>query len=99
VYAVEIGRTALEETARLPAYHGRIILDAIEEQLTRTPTRETRHRKLLAGLIPPFEAVPPIWELRVGDYRVLYDVSEEEKTVFVRAVRRKPPHKTTKDIL
>jgi len=43
--------------------------------------------------------VVPIWELRVGEFRVFYDVDEEAQTVFVRAVRHKPPHKTTEEIL
>jgi mRNA-degrading endonuclease RelE of RelBE toxin-antitoxin system len=99
VYAVEIGRSALEEIARLPPFHGRMILSAIEEQLSREPTVETRNRKQLPGIEPPFDAVPPIWELRVGVHRVFYDVNVEDRRVRVRAVRRKPAHKTTKDIL
>jgi len=35
--------------------------------------------------VPPFEAVPPIWELRVGNYRVFCDVDDEEQRVYVRA--------------
>ncbi len=75
------------------------ILKAIEAQLRDLPTSETRNRKQLRGLVPPFEAVPPIWELRVGDYRVFYDVDEIEYRVYVRAIRRKPPHKRTEEIL
>jgi len=30
---------------------------------------------------------------------VFYDVDEEKMTVHVRAVRRKPPHRTTEEIL
>ena len=51
------------------------------------------------GLTPPWEHVEPVWELRVGEFRVFYDVSEEESRVIVRAIRRKPPHKTTEEIL
>jgi len=51
------------------------------------------------NLIPPWDAVPPIWELRVGGYRVFYDVSEEGKTVYVRAIRRKPAARRTEEIL
>ena len=47
----------------------------------------------------PWTAEPPIWELRVGDYRVFYDVAPAEQVVYVRAVRRKPAGKTTEDIL
>lgn len=99
MYEVEIGGDAEGELAQLRAFDGRKILAAIEEQLARQPTVETRNRKLLEGVEPSFFAIPPVWELRVGDYRVFYDVSEEEKKVYVRAVRRKPPHKTTEDVL
>ena len=51
------------------------------------------------NLVPPWTAEPPIWELRVGDYRVFYDVSEADITVYVRAIRVKPPGKTTEEIL
>ena len=71
------------------------ILDEIDIQLTHEPVRETRNRKVLVGLVPPWEHVPPVWELRIGDYRVFYDVHEKEKMVMVRAIRHKPPHKTT----
>jgi mRNA-degrading endonuclease RelE of RelBE toxin-antitoxin system len=43
--------------------------------------------------------VPPVWELRLDEDRVFYDVDETEKTVKVRAVRHKPPHKTTEEIV
>jgi mRNA-degrading endonuclease RelE of RelBE toxin-antitoxin system len=41
----------------------------------------------------------PMWELRIGKYRVFYDVNEEEQCVVIRAVREKPPHQTTEDVL
>ncbi len=75
------------------------ILDSVDEQLSHVPTRETRSRRILHGLVPPFEADPPIWQLRVGEYRVFYDVDEIDRIVYVRAVRHKPPHRTTEEIL
>jgi hypothetical protein len=75
------------------------VLAAVQTQLTHEPTRPTRNRKLLVNLIPPWTAEPPIWELRVGDCRVFYDVSEEEAVVYVRAIQRKPPGKRTEEIL
>ncbi len=60
---------------------------------------ETRNKKKLVGLVPPWEHVEPVWELRVGEFRVFYDVDEVEARVVVRAVRRKPPHKATEEIL
>ncbi len=83
----------------LRAYERMAVLDRIDEQLTRQPTVETAHRKRLAGLVPPWDHVPPVWELRVGDWRAFYDVDEIEHLVHVRALRRKPPHATTEEIL
>ena len=60
--------------------------------------RETRNRKMLHGLIPPWQRVEHVWELRIGQYRVFYDV-DVAGVVTIRALRRKPPRKTTEDIL
>ena len=81
------------------AYDRRILLEAIETQLSHAPHVETKNRKLLHNLTPPFEAVQPIWQLRVGAFRVFYDVNEEERQVSVRAIRRKPAHLNTEEIL
>jgi len=53
----------------------------------------------LENLTPPWQTVEPIWELRVGEYRVFYDVSLTESIVYVRAVRNKPRETKTEDIL
>jgi mRNA-degrading endonuclease RelE of RelBE toxin-antitoxin system len=75
------------------------ILDRIEEQLAYEPTRPTRNRKVIPGVIPPWEHEEPVWELRIGQYRAFYDVDEEKSVVIIRAIRRKPPHGTTEEIL
>jgi mRNA-degrading endonuclease RelE of RelBE toxin-antitoxin system len=80
-------------------YYRNQIFDAIEEQLTYEPDRATRNRKLLKNLNPPWQAVAPIWELRVNEYRVFYDVSPTEPVVSVRAVRKKSRGRKTEDIL
>jgi hypothetical protein len=58
-----------------------------------------RNRKLLPGLRPPWEQELPVWELRVGEWRVFYDVDVAQCIVTVRAIRHKPPHATTEEIL
>ena len=80
-------------------YYRNQILDSIEEQLAHEPETATRNRKLLGNLIPPWQTVAPIWELRVGEYRVLYDVSPAESVVYGRAVRKKPRGTKTEDIV
>jgi mRNA-degrading endonuclease RelE of RelBE toxin-antitoxin system len=50
-------------------------------------------------LAPDFEHVPPVWELRIGEYRVFYDVDEPDHKVYVRAVLRKEAGRTTGAII
>ncbi len=68
-------------------YHG-LLRRMIKEQLTYTPTEETRNRKPL-DQPAPFEAS---WELRCGPdnrFRVFYDVDAESRAVQVLAVGMK----------
>jgi hypothetical protein len=48
--------------------------------------------------LPSFEAIPPIRQLALGEYRVFYDVNEEGRRVYVRAGGCEPPHRTTEEI-
>jgi mRNA-degrading endonuclease RelE of RelBE toxin-antitoxin system len=99
VFAIHFAASVKEDLDGLRVADRRRVLDTIERRLRVEPARENRHRKVLFGLKPPFDAVPPIWQLSVGELRVFYDVDAVEKAVYVRAIRRKPPHKTTKEIL
>lgn len=99
MYGIRFARDVKRDLKGLPASHRTRLLDAIETQLLYEPARPTRNRKLLVNLVPPWTAEPPIWELRVGNYRIFYDVAEEEAMVYVRAIRPKPAGKTTEDIL
>jgi mRNA-degrading endonuclease RelE of RelBE toxin-antitoxin system len=71
----------------------------IQERLRESPCRQTKNRKLLENAPATFEHEPPLWELRVGSFRVFYDVDEADQVVFIRAVREKPPHAETEDVL
>jgi mRNA-degrading endonuclease RelE of RelBE toxin-antitoxin system len=99
MYTIEFAAGVAEDLADLRAFDRRRVLDRIDEQLTHEPTRVSRNRKLIAGLVPPWEHQEPVWELRIGEHRVFYDVDEAGRRVLVRAIRRKPPHKTTEEIL
>jgi mRNA-degrading endonuclease RelE of RelBE toxin-antitoxin system len=99
VFEILVTSGAEADLRGLKARDRRIVVEAIEDQLAREPRTPTRNRKELVGLRPPWDAVPPVWELRVGDFRVFYDVDAGEERVWVRAVLRKPPHRTTEDIL
>jgi mRNA-degrading endonuclease RelE of RelBE toxin-antitoxin system len=98
VFAILYDEAAEEELRALGVYEARRILDEIDDQLLKEPTRPSSRRKLLEELAPPWESVRPVWQLRVGDFRVFYDVDEDRQHVIVRAVRRKG-RRTTKEIL
>ena len=98
-YPIEYAEGVIEDLARLLVRERKQILDRIDQQLQYEPTKKTKNRKPLPGLVPPWEYIDPVWELRVGNYRVFYDVDEMAALVMVRTVRHKPPHKTTGEIL
>ena len=98
-YAVDYAEGVEDDLVGLRAYDLARILDKIDEQLIYEPARETRNKKMLVGLVPPWDYLEPAWELRVGEYRVFYDVDERTLTVTIRAIRFKPPDKTTEEIL
>ena len=74
------------------------VVDEIERCLVEQPREPSRNRKELTALVPPWEHVPPVWELRVDDCRVFYDVDAGARLVVVRAVRRKG-RSTSKEIV
>lgn len=57
-----------------------VILDGIEAQLRYEPTVETRNRKQLR----PNQTAE--WELRVGKFRVFYDVDDQMHIVSIEAI-------------
>ena len=57
-----------------------IILDSIEAQLRYEPTVETRNQKQLR----PNQTAE--WELRVGKFRVFYDVDDQMHIVSIEGI-------------
>ena len=98
-YEIVVHELAVKELEPLRAFDRRRVLAEIRGQLTDQPTVATRGRKCLMDLTPSFEHQLPIWELRVGAFRVFYDVEEDEQRVHVRAVRRKEAPQKTEDIV
>jgi mRNA-degrading endonuclease RelE of RelBE toxin-antitoxin system len=98
LFAIEFVAEALLELQSLRATYQRRVVNAIETQLAHEPAKTARQRKQLVGISPPWEQVRPVWQLRVGDFRVFYDVDAEDRVVIIRSVRRKGRH-TTEDIL
>jgi mRNA-degrading endonuclease RelE of RelBE toxin-antitoxin system len=65
------------------------ILEAIETQLLHEPLSLTRNRKKLR----PNELSE--WELRVGNFRVFYDVDKEEQVISIRVLGQKTGSRLT----
>lgn len=79
-YEIELSRIAVEALKSLRKYDQQSIRDALQEQLSETPNIATRNRKRLR----PNRLAE--WELRVGKYRIFYDVDEEDGLVRIVAI-------------
>ena len=84
-FALTFAPQAVEHLDRIESkYHG-LLRRTIKEQLSDTPTDETRDRKPLEPLAP-FDAS---WELRCGPknrFRVFYDVDSASRAVGILAI-------------
>jgi len=87
VYEIRFTPEALDDLKALRKSEQKEILDGIDTQLEHEPAVETRNRKRLR----PNDVAE--WELRVGRFRVFYDVREEVKVVRVEAVGHKDGNK------
>jgi len=83
-FAIEYDQQAIAELRALRRFDQVAILDGVERHLTNQPARVSRTR--IKKLDPPVLAD---YRLRVGDYRVFYNVYEDRCIVLVVAVRYK----------
>jgi len=60
VFEIEYAESVERDLLPLRVYHRKAILDAIDKQLAHEPLTETRRRKPLRGLTPPWDHVPPV---------------------------------------
>ena len=77
-----------EHLGTIDAKYHRLIREQIEEQLLFEPTVETRNRKPLRQPA----AFSARWEIRFGPdnrFRVLYDVDEMAREVYILAIGEK----------
>jgi mRNA-degrading endonuclease RelE of RelBE toxin-antitoxin system len=82
-YKIEITEDAKTDLSWFKAQEQKEILSGIKEQLLYEPMKETRNRKKLRdNLFAP-------WELRVGRYRIFYQVDNDIVTVIVISVGMK----------
>ncbi len=81
-FRIELGAAAERDLGALPAGIQRGVLTEIASRLKAEPYREIKTRiKRLTGIIPP------LYRLRVGDYRAYYRILEER--VIVLAILHK----------
>ena len=79
-FEIKYTEDALEDLESFRKYDQTLILDTIERQLRDQPSLATRNRKRLR----PNRVSE--WELRIGGFRVFYDVLEDEQLVKIVAV-------------
>lgn len=84
MYEIEFTADAIEDVRSFRKYEQNIIIDAIDAHLTYEPTVETSNR---------FRRNPPdiaAWELRIGVFRVFYNVDEQVHVVRIERIGQKP---------
>ena len=96
-FSVRYHEPAIEDLRRIHVFAQRRILEEVDEQLSTEPTTANRRRKLLRPRGAGAGEGEPVWQLRVGAFRVFYDVDVERHEVLVVAIRRKG-RRTTEEI-
>jgi mRNA-degrading endonuclease RelE of RelBE toxin-antitoxin system len=80
MYSFEFTALSLEHLKAFKKNEQRLIVTAIESQLTHQPHIETRNRKKMrTNKIAR-------WELRIGKYRVFYNLNEPGKIVIIEVI-------------
>jgi mRNA-degrading endonuclease RelE of RelBE toxin-antitoxin system len=76
-FRIELGKSADRDLQDIPIQAQRKILNEIQSRLTAEPFREVKTRiKRLTGI------VPPIYRLRIGDYRAYYRIVNDRVVVL-----------------
>lgn len=99
MYEIRLGPDAQEELRGLAIRVRTRITAAMRRELVHRPALDVKPRKRLrpdpdSGI----SAGRPVWQLRVGDHRVFYDVDVGAKVVMVQRVLHKG-RRTTREIL
>jgi mRNA-degrading endonuclease RelE of RelBE toxin-antitoxin system len=87
MFVLDYTDSALEDLAYFRKYEQTLILDGVDRQLQHEPNKETRNRKVL----DPNNLSQ--WELRIGVYRVFYDIISNARIVTIKAVGYKEHNK------
>ncbi len=79
MYEVYLERRAEREIRKLPSEFGRRIVQEIV-RLAQNP-RPSQARKIVGSHSD--------WRLRIGSYRVLYEINEKEKKIIILKIRHR----------
>ena len=82
-YRIEVTEDAKVDLSYYTAFEQKLIVSEIREQLTQQPLVETKNRKSLRDT-----PIAP-WELRIGKFRVFYEVNEPAEMVNIVSVGHK----------
>jgi len=82
-FTIQFSPQALDHLRFFPKRDQQIILNAIQTHLSTYPDQPTRKRKRLE------ENVLAPWELRVGDFRVFYDIDMQNRLAIIVAIGKK----------
>ncbi len=88
-FAIRYDRVAVAELKALRSADRASITTTIREQLTHAPTTRTQRKKQIVR-----ETGERVWQLRIGEYRVFYDVEEVRRAVVIRRVLYKGRRRT-----
>jgi mRNA-degrading endonuclease RelE of RelBE toxin-antitoxin system len=80
MYEINLLPTAQEDLKSLRKFEQKDVVAGIKAQLRHEPTVETRNRKRLE----PNELAE--WELRIGRFRVFYNVESDAQMIHVEAI-------------
>ena len=80
MFEIELTLDAIDDMRLLRKYERQQIVETIQDQLAHQPTEETRNRKRLR----PNQLAE--WELRIGRFRVFYDIDVQANRVKIEAV-------------
>ena len=82
-YRIDVTEEAQIDLSYYTAFERKLVVSEIREQLSNQPLLETKNRKSLRD--NPIAA----WELRIGKYRIFYEVNEPAQSVSIVSVGHK----------
>lgn len=60
MFTIEYAKGIATDLKNVRVYDRKMILDGIDTQLKYEPNIQTRNRKIIVGLVPPWEYVEPV---------------------------------------